>query len=92
MKLQFFQNAFKVNLLKEGFETPGFKVQKEKVSLLLCTNITGNEKLLPLVIGRYKSPRCLKTMKELPCYYESNSASWMTRVIFKKWLTIGIKH
>lgn len=64
----------------------GSKKEKEKVSLLLCTNMTGTEKLQPLVIGKYASPRCLKNIKNLPCQYGSNVSSWMTRKIFENWL------
>jgi len=64
----------------------GFKVRKERVSVLLCANALGTEKIIPLVIGRFANPRCFKTCKELQCDYESNSSAWMTRAIFQNWL------
>ena len=36
------------------------KVNKERLSLLLCTNMDGSEKLKPLIIGKFKQPKCLR--------------------------------
>ena len=63
-----------------------FKTRKEKVSLLLCRNMDWFDKLIPLVIGKYKKPRCFKSQSILPVKYTSNSASWMTRAISGGWL------
>ena len=46
-----------------------FKTRKEKVSLPLCTNMDGSDKLIPLVIGKYKKPRCFKSQSILPVKY-----------------------
>ena len=42
---------------------PGYKLKKERVTVLLCANMTGKDKLIFLVIGRYQNPRCFKQVK-----------------------------
>lgn len=60
---------------------------KVRVSILLCCSSQG-EKLTPLIIGKYKSPRCLKNIdvKSLGLQYTNNSTAWMSISIFKEWL------
>ncbi|MEE6511592.1 hypothetical protein FKM82_018221 [Ascaphus truei] len=36
----------------------GFKQMKDRVTVLFCVNQTGNHKLKPLCIDKFKSPRC----------------------------------
>ena len=36
------------------------KVKKERLSILFCANMDGSEKMLPLVIGHARTPRCFK--------------------------------
>ena len=47
-------------------------------------NATG-EKLPMFVIGKSKTPRCLKHIKNLPCNYKSQKKSWMDSQIFEEW-------
>ena len=64
----------------------GFKVSKERATVLLCVNSTGSHKLIPLFIGKYKNPRIFKNCKlHLPLIYKSNLSSWMTKTIFEEW-------
>ena len=70
----------------------GFKISKERVSLLLCSNASGSHSLRPLVIGKYRNPRCFKTIRSsLPVNYQNNSSSWMTREIFFEWFHSDFK-
>ncbi|XP_029656090.1 tigger transposable element-derived protein 6-like [Octopus sinensis] len=59
----------------------GIKMSKEKVTLLLCCNALG-EKLKPLLIGKFKSPRCLKNFnaEDHGVLYAASKNSWMTSV------------
>ncbi|XP_057334362.1 tigger transposable element-derived protein 4-like [Microplitis mediator] len=59
---------------------------KERLTILLATNMTGSEKLKPLVIGKSKKPRCFSGCKSLPLDYEANTKAWMTSEIFNEWL------
>jgi hypothetical protein len=38
----------------------GIKVNKERITVLECANLDGTEKLLLLVIGKSKQPRCFR--------------------------------
>ena len=64
----------------------GGKKSKERITVMICRNMDGSEKLQPLVIGKYASPRCFKHAKKLPVEYFANSSAWMTREIFQQWL------
>ena len=72
----------KIMYIKED-NAKGYKVRKDRVTVMLATNMTGTYKLEPLVIGKYSKPRCFKTIKLLPCQYASNSSCWVTRKIFQ---------
>lgn len=64
---------------------------KDRLSLLLCTNMTGTDKLKPVLIGKAARPSCLRkkgvTFGDLRVDYYNNKNGWMTRVIFEHWLT-----
>jgi len=57
---------------------------KIRISVLICANMDGSEKLNPLVIGRSKNPRAFRGKKSLPVKYRFNSTSWMTGDIFEE--------
>jgi DDE superfamily endonuclease len=54
----------------------------------LCANASGNDKLKPLVIGKFLNPRCFKNInrKNLGVVYEANTKAWMTGIVFERWL------
>lgn len=56
----------------KGEKCSGGKLSKERITLALCTNMSGTEKLTPLVIGKSAKPRCFKNVKHFPCEYKSN--------------------
>lgn len=62
------------------------KHSKQRVTLMLCANMSGTEKLTPLLIGKYRRPHCFKNIHSLPLEYEFNSKAWMNTSIFEKWL------
>lgn len=66
----------------------GRKQSKHRVTVALCCNGDGSDKLPPLVIGHFKSPRCFKgvNMKTLGCTYRHNTKAWMTTQHFVEWL------
>ncbi|CAF4798490.1 unnamed protein product, partial [Rotaria sp. Silwood2] len=69
-------------------ECKGGKKSKERLTVLLCSNLTGTEKLKPVVIGRSQHPRCFKniTTSKLPVTWLSNRTAWMTCNLFTDWL------
>ncbi|GBL89946.1 Tigger transposable element-derived protein 6 [Araneus ventricosus] len=44
----------------------GGKKSKVRLTMSLCANANGYEKLPPLIIGKSKKPRCFKNVKTLP--------------------------
>ncbi|XP_029657973.1 jerky protein homolog-like [Octopus sinensis] len=65
----------------------GYKNFKDRVSIMLCSNMTGSHKLKPVMIGKPKMPRCFKNFDYgcLVSYYSSQKA-WMTGSIFIDWI------
>ena len=63
----------------------GKKKNKERLSIALCANASGNDKIKPLVIGKYLNPRCFKNVnrKNLGVIYETNKKAWMTGIMFE---------
>uniref|UniRef100_A0A182YJT2 Uncharacterized protein n=1 Tax=Anopheles stephensi TaxID=30069 RepID=A0A182YJT2_ANOST len=57
------------------------EVEQERVTVLLCANITGTEKLPILVIGRSKCPELFGR------FYATNAKAWITGAMFVAWLT-----
>lgn len=65
----------------------GIKAYKDRVSLLLCTNLTGSDKRKLFIIGKSRCPRALKHFNyESICDYASNKTAWMTSDYFNNWL------
>ena len=64
----------------------GGKKSKDRLTALVCANMSGNDKLPLLIIGKYARPRCFKNIKTLPTLYTSNKKAWMTSEIFSDWL------
>ncbi|XP_054276524.1 tigger transposable element-derived protein 6-like [Macrosteles quadrilineatus] len=70
----------------KGDSCSGGKMSKVRITVLLCANSDGTDKLKPLVIGKAKNPRCFKNVKSLPTEYEANNKAWMVSGFFSSWL------
>jgi hypothetical protein len=69
-------------------EAPGFKKQKERITVMACCNADGSHKLPLLIIGKSKSPRCLKDVnitQDIGVWYRNQKSAWMSAAIFKEW-------
>jgi len=66
----------------------GRKQNKERLTLTVCCNADGSDKLPLFVIGKYENPRCFKNVNQdsFGCKYRNNPKAWMTQVIFLEWL------
>ncbi|XP_033223555.1 tigger transposable element-derived protein 4-like [Belonocnema kinseyi] len=62
----------------KGDTCHGGKKTKDRITVMVCANMSGKEKLELLVIGKSKNPRCFKGAKSLPVLYGSNKKAWMT--------------
>ncbi|XP_056629833.1 jerky protein homolog-like [Diorhabda sublineata] len=65
----------------------GHKSNKERLTVMTCSNASGTHKLKLTVIGKAKKPRSFKgtDVKRLPCNHYSHPKAWMNQAIFKEW-------
>ncbi|GBN66229.1 Jerky [Araneus ventricosus] len=63
----------------------GFKKNKDRLTVLLCANASGNHRVTPFVIGKSAKPRAFKNVTHLPVQYKAQSNAWMTAALFKDW-------
>ncbi|XP_053402914.1 tigger transposable element-derived protein 6-like [Mercenaria mercenaria] len=66
-----------------GSSTKGTKVSKERITVMFTCSTVG-EKLEPLVIRKFETPRCYK--KKLGVKYVANKKAWMNNQVFKTWI------
>ena len=61
---------------------------KERVTLILTSNMDGSEKFKPLFIVKSLNSRCLQGFKRcnLAAILRANANGWMTGTIFKEWV------
>lgn len=73
----------------EEKKVSGRKLQKERLTLMVCANASGTHALKLLVVGKSKYPRAFKNVKveSLPVTYKSQSRAWVTKEIFHDWYT-----
>lgn len=60
---------------------------RDRVTMLFCLNKTGQHKLKPLCVGKYRSPRGFQhvNVSKLPFWYKCSHNAWMTSAIFMDW-------
>jgi len=76
---QFYQALPNISLPEMSKQCTGGKKSKERVTCAFFVNAGGGSEE-PIVIGKSKSPRCFKAIKDrsqLPCSYFSQAKSWM---------------
>ncbi|GFU87891.1 tigger transposable element-derived protein 1 [Trichonephila clavipes] len=75
------------NITKDEKTASGHKTSKDRVTLLLCSNASGDLMLKPLLINKSLRPRALKgkDLKQLPVHWMANPKAWMTTAIFTEW-------
>jgi hypothetical protein len=39
---------------------PGYRISTDRITLLVCANVSGNHRLPILAVGKGKQPRCIK--------------------------------
>jgi hypothetical protein len=71
-------------IAKEEKSTPWFKAAKDRLTLLLGVNASGNLKLKPMLIYHSENPRGLKNYAKssLPVIWKSNKKAWVTSFLF----------
>ncbi|XP_074052993.1 tigger transposable element-derived protein 7 [Macrotis lagotis] len=65
---------------------PGQKINKERLSALLCANADGTHKLKSVIIGKSKQPRSIKDdINASSVIYKSSKDVWFTKESFSEW-------
>lgn len=77
-------------ITREEKSMPGHKPMKDRFTLLLCGNASGDCKIKPLLVYHSENPRAFKTnniMKsKLPVMWRTNSKAWLTRQFCTEWV------
>ena len=77
-------------ITKEEKSLPGHKPMKDRLTLLLCGNASGDFKIKPMLVYHSDNPRVFKrnnVMKsKLPVMWRANTKAWVTRQFFVEWI------
>ncbi|XP_055374156.1 tigger transposable element-derived protein 1-like [Condylostylus longicornis] len=70
---------------KNEKQSPGYKTCKDRVTLHMCSNLSGNFVVKPMIINRSLNPRALKNVDKshLPVFWRANKKGWMTQNLFE---------
>ncbi|XP_064463461.1 tigger transposable element-derived protein 4-like [Ornithodoros turicata] len=82
----FFKCLPSQTLCRRGERCTGGKLSKERVTVMVCSNMDGSHKTQLFVIRKVRRPRCFKGVRTLPVAYAANSCAWTTQELFKQWL------
>ncbi|UYV79516.1 TIGD1 [Cordylochernes scorpioides] len=65
----------------------GHKAAKDRITILFCSNASGDYIMKPLVINKSKMPRAFKgvNINNLPVYWRANKKAWVTAAMFTEW-------
>lgn len=68
-------------------KAPGFKVAKNRLFLLFCSNKSGDLMTKPLAIHKSLNPRAFKNLdkEKFPVFWRVNKKAWMTAALFEEW-------
>lgn len=68
-------------------EPVGFpqKKQKERITVMACSNASGSLKLPLVLVGKYPKPRAIKNLSLLPVSYKHQISSYITGRTFTEW-------
>uniref|UniRef100_A0A8C0Z9I1 CENP-B homolog protein 2-like n=1 Tax=Cyanistes caeruleus TaxID=156563 RepID=A0A8C0Z9I1_CYACU len=66
----------------------GKKQDKERLTIVICCNEDGSEKIPLWIIGKYTKPRCFKNVNlgSMDCEYRANKRAWMTGILFQEYV------
>ena len=77
-------------ITKEEKSMPARKPMKDRNTMIVCDNASGDCKIKPMVIYHSVNPRILKRnkvmMSKLPAMWQSNPKCWCTRQYFAEWM------
>uniref|UniRef100_A0A8C8VHY4 HTH CENPB-type domain-containing protein n=1 Tax=Pelusios castaneus TaxID=367368 RepID=A0A8C8VHY4_9SAUR len=71
---------------------PGHKPMKDRLTLALCANASGDCKIKPLLVYHSENPRAFKSYKilkeKLQVMWRANPRAWVTRQFFVEWVNL----
>ncbi|XP_027214437.2 tigger transposable element-derived protein 1 [Penaeus vannamei] len=72
---------------KVEMSSPGYKARNDRFTLLLCTNMSGNLRLKPLLVYHTVKPRDLNvtSYQMLPVHWRFDRKASMTTMLFEDW-------
>ena len=78
-------------LVSQNEHVPHAQAQKKykpRITVALCSNTDGTDKVQPLVITKSARPQCFPKTFDVQSVvqYHHNTKAWMTAVVFMKWL------
>ena len=77
-------------ITKEQKSLPGHKPMKDRLTLLLCDNASGDFKVKQMLVYHSNNPRVFKRnnviKSKLPVMWRSNRKAWVTRQCFVEWI------
>ncbi|GFX59679.1 tigger transposable element-derived protein 1 [Trichonephila clavipes] len=78
---------YRTYIAKDEKTASGHKESKDRVTLLLCSNASGDRMLKPLLINKSLRPRTPKSkdLKQLPVHWMANPKTWMTTAFSTEW-------
>ena len=79
------------SLVEKNKICSGTKETKDRLTILLCANMSDTEKLELSMIVKSQNPRCFKHMdfSQMPAQWKANKKAWMNSSIFGEWLKIS---
>ncbi|XP_034046538.1 tigger transposable element-derived protein 1-like [Thalassophryne amazonica] len=70
----------------------GYKPMKDRLTLALCANPSGDCKIKPLLVYHSENPRAFKSHKilkeKLQVMWRANAKAWVTRQFFTEWVNL----
>ena len=79
-------------ITQEEQKLPGHKPMKDRLTLALCANASGDCKVKPLLVYHSENPRAFKAHKilkeKLSVFWRSNARAWVTRKVFVEWVNL----
>lgn len=81
-------------LLDSSQSRPGVKKDKSRITLVVCTNSTGSDRLPLWFIWNAKRPHSLRhlNIEALGGYWRSNKPAWIDSLFMREWLHTFYSH
>lgn len=64
---------------------PGFKICKDRVTVVVCSNASDSHKLPLLIIRKSTKPRCFQHVSNVSIISKAQKNGWMNTELLKIW-------